>query len=180
MRVRIAGSQLCKTREDLKKVIIGINRFICCGENNLVKKILVALDGSTASSHALNFSLKLAELTSASLELLTIVPPVFLPSYSMVVLKSEAIADCAKTLEISFRGVLSKAQEDVRKKKHTFKISTRFEKGEPSEKIIETAKSGGFDLIVMGSRGLGNRVSTLGSVSSRVVDKSSCPVLIVK
>jgi len=146
----------------------------------LVKNILVALDGSKASNNALNFALGLAEMTSANIELLTIVPPVFLPSYSIYVLKSEAIAECAKELEISFRGVLSKAQEVVRKRKHTFKVSTRFEKGEPSEKIVEVAELGGFDLIIMGSRGLGGRVSALGSVSSRVVDKSSCPVLIVK
>ena len=76
--------------------------------------------------------------------------------------------------------MLSKAQEEVRKRKRVFKVSTRFEKGEPSEKIVEVSELGSFDLIVMGSRGLGCRVSALGSVSSRVVDKSSCPVLIVK
>ena len=145
-----------------------------------MKKILVALDGSKASNNALNFALQLAEMSSASLELLTVVPPVFLPSYSIYVLKSDALAACAKELETSFRGVLSKAQEDVRKRKQSFKISTRFEKGEPSEKIVEVAETGGFDLIVMGSRGIGGRISALGSVSSRVVDKSSCPVLIVK
>ena len=95
-------------------------------------------------------------------------------------LKSEAISDCAKELETSFRGVLSKAQREVQKKKPDLKVSTRFEKGEPDEKIVEIAEKGKFDLIVMGSRGLGGRVSALGSVSSRVVDKSSCPVLIVK
>jgi len=146
----------------------------------LVKNILVALDGSKASNNALNFALELAETTSANIELLTIVPPVFLPSYSIYVLKSDALAECAKELEISFRGVLSKAQEEVRKRKRAFKVSTRFEKGEPSEKIVDVAERGGFDLIVMGSRGLGGRVSALGSVSSRVVDKSCCPVLIVK
>lgn len=146
----------------------------------MVEKILVALDGSKASNNALNFALQLAEMSSASLELLTVVPPVFLPSYSIYVLKSDALTACAKELETSFRGVLSKAQEDVRKRKQSFKISTRFEKGEPSEKIVEVAEAGGFDLIVMGSRGIGGRISALGSVSSRVVDKSSCPVLIVK
>ena len=142
--------------------------------------MLVALDGSKASNNALAFALGLAGATSSNIELLTIVPPVFLPSYSIYVLKSEAIAACAKELEISFRGVLSKAQEDVRKRKPAFKVSTRFEKGEPADKIVEVAERGGFDLIVMGSRGLGGRVSALGSVSSKVVDKSSCPVLIVK
>jgi nucleotide-binding universal stress UspA family protein len=146
----------------------------------LIEKILVALDGSKAANNALNFALGLAETTSAELELLTVVPPVFLPSHSIYVLKSEAVSDCAIALETSFRGVLSKAQNEVQKKKPKFKVSTRFEKGEPAEKIVETAERGKFDLIVMGSRGLGGRVSTLGSVSSRVVDKSSCPVLIVK
>lgn len=42
-----------------------------------MKKILVALDGSKASNNALNFALQLAEMSSASLELLTVVPPVF-------------------------------------------------------------------------------------------------------
>ena len=146
----------------------------------MVKNILVALDGSKASNNALNFALDLADTLSANIELLTVVPPVFLPSYSIYVLKSDAISECAKNLEISFRGVLSKAQEEARKRKPASKVSISFEKGEPSEKIIEVADRGGFELIVMGSRGSGGRVSTLGSVSSRVVDRSSCPVLIVK
>jgi nucleotide-binding universal stress UspA family protein len=146
----------------------------------MVKKILVALDGSKASNNALNFALELADNLSADVELLTIVPPVFLPSYSIYVLKSDAISECAKNLEISFRGVLSKAQEEARQRHPKTNVSTKFEKGEPSEKIVEVANQGGFDLIIIGSRGLGGRVSTLGSVSSRVVDKSNCPVLIVK
>lgn len=146
----------------------------------MFKKILVALDGSKASNNALNCAVKLSEVNSAELELLTVIPPIFLPSYSIYVLKSEAIADCGKALETSFRGVLSKAEGDVQKRKPKFKVITRLEKGEPAEKIVERAERGNFDLIVMGSRGLGGRVSTLGSVSSRVVDRSSCPVLIVK
>ena len=146
----------------------------------MIKKILVALDGSNASNNALNFALDLADTLSANIELLTVVPPVFLPSYSIYVLKSDAISECAKNLEISFRGVLSKAQQEVRKRKLASKVSIRFEKGEPSEKIVEVADRGGFELIVIGSRGLDGRVSTLGSVSSRVVARASCPVLIVK
>ena len=146
----------------------------------MIKKILVAIDGSKPSRHALNFALELAGITSAELELLTVSPPVFLYSHSIYVLKSDAIADCARELEACFRDILSKAQEEVQKIKPEFKVSTRFEKGTPDEKIVSRAESGKFDLIVMGSRGLGGRMSSLGSVSSRVVDKSSCPVVIVK
>lgn len=143
-------------------------------------KILVALDGSKAANNALNFALELAETTSSGLELLTVVPPVFLPSHSIYVLKSEAIADCAKALDVTFRGVLSKAQREAQNRKPELKILTRFEKGEPAEKIVEVAERENFELIVMGSRGLGGKVSALGSVSSRVADTASCPVVIVK
>lgn len=146
----------------------------------MVKKILIALDGSKASKKALNFALDLADSLSASIELLTVVPPVFLPTYSIHILKSDILCECAKNLENSFRGVLSKAEQEARERKPEVKVSVRFEKGEPSEKIVQVAINGGFEMIVMGSRGLGGRISTLGSVSSRVVDKSSCPVLIVK
>jgi nucleotide-binding universal stress UspA family protein len=53
--------------------------------------------------------------------------------------------------------------------------------GRPSDRIIETAKTEDFDLVVMGSRGLGGiKEFLLGSVSDRVADEVPCPVLIVK
>jgi nucleotide-binding universal stress UspA family protein len=146
----------------------------------LIKKILVALDGSESATNALNYALDLAEVTSAELELLTIIPPVFLPSYSSYVLDSSAIEDCAKKMESFCRGVLSKAQKEVQNKKPELKFLTKIEKGKPDEKIVKIAKDGNFDMIVMGCRGLGGRGDALGSVSSRVVDIAHCPVLIVK
>lgn len=146
----------------------------------MIEKILVALDGSEPANHALNFAINLADKYSAELQLLTVVPPVLLPSYSFYVITNNAIENCAKQLETSFRGVLSKTIGIVKKEKSSLKASTRLEKGNPDEKIVETAKRGGFDIIVIGSRGLGNRDVSLGSVSSRVADKATCPVLIVK
>lgn len=68
----------------------------------------------------------------------------------------------------------------MKKDKPYLKVSTKLEKRNPDEKIVKTAKYGDFDIIVMGSRGLGRRDFSLGSVSSKVVDKATCPVLIVK
>ena len=48
------------------------------------------------------------------------------------------------------------------------------------KKIVQIAKLGNFDIIVMGSRGVGGRISTLGSVSSKVIDKAHYLALIVK
>ncbi|MCW4011099.1 MAG: universal stress protein [Candidatus Bathyarchaeota archaeon] len=144
----------------------------------MINKILVALDGSEISEHALDFALELAHQYSAEIQLLTVVPPVLLPAYSFDVAKSEAIADMTAQLERSFRGVLSKAEEKA--KKTTLKVSTKLEHGSPDEVIVEIAKREKFEIIVMGSRGLGHRGYGLGSVSSAVADNATCPVLIVK
>jgi nucleotide-binding universal stress UspA family protein len=52
---------------------------------------------------------------------------------------------------------------------------------DPAQEIYQKAKEEGFDLIVMGSRGLGTFSElVLGSVSHKVIQHSNCPVLIVK
>jgi len=146
----------------------------------LIRKILVALDGSDHAERALDYALDLAHHYSAEIQLLTVVPPIFLPVHSFNIAKSQAIADAAQQLENSFKEVLSKAEERVKKEKSNLKVSTKFEHGNPDEKIVEMAKLGNFDIVVVGSRGLGRRDYALGSVSSRVADNAPCPVLIVK
>lgn len=62
------------------------------------------------------------------------------------------------------------------------KARTIFKEGHPSHTIVSVAKEEGFDMIVVGSRGLGglNKV-LLGSTSSAVVQEAQdCSVLIVK
>ena len=53
--------------------------------------------------------------------------------------------------------------------------------GDPAEEIMNVASSRTADLIVMGAKGLGtiDRI-LLGSVSTRVVQYASCPVLVVR
>ena len=148
------------------------------GEENLINKILVAVDGSDHADRALSFALELANKYSAKILLLTVVPPVFLPIPSLNIMKSQALSDASIELENVFKAVLSRAEEKA--KKTNLKIFTRLEKGNPDEVIIETAKTGNFDMIVVGSRGLGHRDYALGSVSSRVADNATCPVLLVK
>jgi nucleotide-binding universal stress UspA family protein len=54
-------------------------------------------------------------------------------------------------------------------------------RGHPGMKIVQYAKDEGFDLIVMGNRGLsGISRFVMGSVSHYVVDHAQCPVIIVK
>ena len=147
---------------------------------DLITKMLVPLDGSDQSKSALEYAVDLALQTSSEIQLLTVVPPVFLPSYSFYVLKSDAIRDCQKELELSFKGVLKKGLLYIDNRKTSLKVSTKLENGVPYKEIVKAAKEGDFDLIIMGSRGLGGKISFQGSVSSRVIDEAPCPVLLIK
>ena len=140
----------------------------------------MALDGSDCAERALTLALDLAQQYSAETQLQTVVPPLFLPLPSMTVATSELTAEVTRRLENVFMGVLYRAEEKVRQEKPKVKVSAKIEYGRPEEKIVEIAKSGRFDLIVIGSRGLGRREYALGSVSSKVADCAGCPVLIVK
>ena len=53
--------------------------------------------------------------------------------------------------------------------------------GHPSEQILKEAKAGGFDMIIMGTKGRSAWADTfMGSVAQRVASASKVPVLLVK
>jgi nucleotide-binding universal stress UspA family protein len=60
------------------------------------------------------------------------------------------------------------------------KVEGRVAQGAPAEKIIETAKAEGIDLIIMGTHGRkGLERAIFGSVCDKVVRTATCPVLTV-
>ena len=60
-------------------------------------------------------------------------------------------------------------------------VNTQLVFGDPAFQIVRKAKEGNYQLIIMGSRGLGGiKGLMLGSVSQKVSQLSHCPVLIIK
>lgn len=62
-------------------------------------------------------------------------------------------------------------------------VETRQVEGSPAAVIAGEAEAGGYDLIVMGSLGLGlgeQEQQLIGSVTERVLRRVACPVLVVK
>jgi len=60
------------------------------------------------------------------------------------------------------------------------KVEARVAQGSPAEKIVETAKKEGVDLIIMGTHGRkGLERAIFGSVCDKVVRTAPCPVLTV-
>lgn len=92
-----------------------------------------------------------------------------------------------KVINVYGRGMREKAETSVIEVKETMKrenvaYDVELIQGSNPAKTLEiTAEKEKFDLIVIGSRGLGNTVSMLlGSVSRAVVSNANCNVLVVK
>lgn len=130
-----------------------------------LSSLLVCVDGSKWSLKALGFSAELAEVMGSSATLL----------YVQERRLHRASARVAGELG---ERVLAKALGAVEKRK--LRIDKRLEIGVASDTIVEVAEKGKYDLIVLGSRGLGAvRRFLLGSVSDDVTQKARCSVLVV-
>jgi nucleotide-binding universal stress UspA family protein len=144
--------------------------------------MLVAIDGSEHAAHALNYALDLAENYSSTVVIINVYHRVYIPysaDFDVPTLElSEKLTEAEKK---QHQTLLSETLKNAKKKKPTLNITTKLVKGRPADKIIETAKEGDFNLVVIGSRGLdGIKQLLLGSVSDRVADQAPCPVLIVR
>jgi nucleotide-binding universal stress UspA family protein len=81
-------------------------------------------------------------------------------------------------LETVGNEILAKAEE--RAKAAGLKVEKIREAGYPINHIVKHASEAGYDLIIMGSRGMsGIKEVLLGSVSHGVSQHAKCPVLIV-
>jgi len=67
-------------------------------------------------------------------------------------------------------------------KRENIKARTILKEGHPADTIVRLAREEGFDMIVIGSRGLGGlKKLFLGSVSNAVIQEAvNCSVLVVK
>ena len=143
-----------------------------------IRKMLVAVDGSQTAAKALNYVLSLAEKCDAEVQIVGVVQTIdsIMPS-SPHMFYASLIYDMEKSMET----ILSEALKMAKEKRPSLKVSTRLLKGRPADEIVRVAKEEGFDIVVIGSRGLsGAEEILLGSVSDRVADKATCPVLIVR
>ena len=133
-------------------------------------KILVAYDGSEAAQRALGRAAELAPADN-TIAIISVVPVMQGGG------RGGGIDPTSGASE--HRAMLDEAQAKLREQ--GIEASTVEGVGHPAETICEAAERGGFDLIVMGSRGL-NAVERflIGSISDRVVRHAHCDVLVVR
>jgi nucleotide-binding universal stress UspA family protein len=148
----------------------------------LIKKMLVAVDGSANSERALDFALNLAEKYGSSILILNVFQlPTFYESPEEPPVYSASRADYIKDLQQMHENTLARAAAKARTLKPGLEIAAEMRKGEPAAQIVRAAKEGGFDLIVVGHKGWSRmREIFLGGTSERVAHMAECAVLIVK
>ncbi len=142
----------------------------------MFKRILVPTDASEYSRRALKMALELARSVQAEVVLLHVsyTPQAYWGytiSYGITVTQEQLDQNGELALEATLSGIDS---EQV-------VIHKIVESGHPVTMIVEQIKKDNIDLVIMGSHGYGAIAgSVLGSVSQRVLQRASCPVLIIK
>lgn len=122
----------------------------------MYERILVGSDGSKTAAKAVDRAVDVARTTGASLTILTAAP-----------------------LD---RGAAVVAAESQRHEGSGVPIDTKVVDSDPVSALIEEARDGHFDLLVMGNKGMTGltRFFRLGSVPNKVSHHLPCSLLIVK
>ena len=142
---------------------------------DMYKKVVLAVDGSEASSNAVKHAVELAKNNKGTLIALYVIPPIDITDIETF--KPKMLSEALKQ---EGEKILADIKELAGKK--GVEIQTRIEDGVPDEKICEVAGDSDADLIIMGSHGrTGFGKVFIGSVTERVISKEKCrPVLVVR
>lgn len=133
------------------------------------------VDGSDNSLRALDAALLLSEKLGSEVTAIHVMEEIPVLHIQSEKLLRKLIEDYKKELQL----ILSRCSEIAAKK--GLAIKTNLVQGNASSTILDLCEKGQYDVIVMGSRGLGKfKELVLGSVSSKVVHHSCCPVMIIR
>jgi len=146
----------------------------------MYSKILVAVDGSDTSQHALQQAIELARNMSAKLRIVHVVDMSWLPIGPEIAIDTEGI--CAARRGAG--GTIVAAAQEIAKKAGVEAETALIETGTPTqhvaEAIAEEAARWPTDLVVLGTHGRrGLQRLILGSVAEQMARLSPGPVLLV-
>lgn len=157
--------------------------YFFLGVHCLIRKVLVAVDGSENSDRALDFGLDLAEKFDAAVTVLNVSESPMMGAVPMepTTVSGESMVIFARDLRRFHEEILSKAVAHAKAFKPNVEVLWKYVEGSPASEIVAAAKDGGFDVVVIGHRGLGRvREMFLGNISEKVAHLAPCPVIIVR
>lgn len=147
-------------------------------------QILLPTDGSETSRKAAVFAAGLAAMVPEAV--ITVITVITVPK----TLYSRRLYWRAKDQHVEGQEIkalfLEEAQRLVEEtvgivRRQGVEAATAVREGDPAEEIVKYAHEGGFDHIIMGTRGLGSvQELILGGVARKVVHLAAVPVTLVK
>lgn len=146
----------------------------------MAKRLLVPVDGSEQSRKALEFACELARAMGHTLHLIHVAQS--LPQDRVMVLGGAHVTIHAsrQDLEQAGKDVLDACRKLAEQHGIT-DLETEVVAGDPAGRIVEAAGRLEADMVVMGSRGLGDlKGLVLGSVSHKVNHLAPCTCITVR
>ncbi len=137
------------------------------------RKILVPIDNSEHSRHAFQYALGMAQTQGAHVALLHSYGriPMLIGGEAREALVKELVKEAEKLL----KPYAAKMREIG------VEPALVITEGRAGDAIVAEANSGGYDLVVMGSRGLSELGGMImGSAAHRVLSAAACPVLVIR
>lgn len=150
----------------------------------MIKRIVVAVDGSEHAVKAVALTGEIAAKFGAAVTVVHAMPKAGsgrVPDELAQFVELEHVEVTEASVMRQVGEEIVRRAEAALKQAGVGKITTAIEVGDPATRIADIARASSADLIVIGRRGLG-RVggSLLGSVSLKVNHLAECPCLTVK
>lgn len=148
--------------------------------NTPQQKLLVPVDYSAGSRRALDLAIRLAAQLDAELHILHVWELMPHPPKGIRVHTPDGQSQLlTELIQSNAEGEMKAFLADV-KFPPGVRATHAIESGEPSRRIVEAAKGGGFDMIVIGTEGKGALAQVvLGSVAERVLRHAGVPVVMM-
>lgn len=149
----------------------------------MYKKILVPHAGTKAGNKALSHAKKLAKICNSEITILHIIEKIPKPVMTFDYERAKWHKDLEKAqaeMKKSMHSQFTKIANDL--KNEDVRVSVRVVDGYPDEEISRIANSDDYDCLVMAKRrklpGI-KAILKLGSVSRKVLEKASCPIILI-
>ena len=163
------------------------------------KRILYTTDLSESGRHAFPYAASIAQRFESELTVFHVVETRDFEKYLLGYISEDLWKDLkTEDLEEARQILISRKREDVVIKdsvhrfceeslsrepdKSVLSYRVTVETGEPVEKILQEAHSGGYDLVVISKRGRHTSVkdAVMGSTARRVIRRCNVPVMVVQ
>lgn len=144
-------------------------------------KILCAVDGSDHALKAARVASELAARHGGKLTLLTVTKPLKVTEEVKHYIEVEHLAGEPQYVLDQYTEEVIQSAKDAARAEGVNEVNSEVKTGQPARTILQVAERGGYDTIVLGSRGLGDLEGfLLGSVAHKVASLAKCTVITVK